>query len=160
MRSAILTLGLLWCLGVCASAPVRPGWFSPSEGFYDDPAEQTAPHRRRGAYPLGDGISPFQGSHLDSVRLHQFRAVRGGAHMSLETLDRLCEDGLKAKAADSEATPIKLGDLWKLFHPEQLISGKEVAANNYARGHYTIGKAIVDLCFDRIRKLADNCTGL
>ena len=34
------------------------------------------------------------------------------------------------------------------------------AANNYARGHYTIGKEIIDLCLDRIRKLADNCTGL
>merc|ERR1711957_86673 len=30
----------------------------------------------------------------------------------------------------------------------------------YARGHYTIGKEIVDLALDRIRKLADNCTGL
>merc|ERR1711924_509910 len=29
-----------------------------------------------------------------------------------------------------------------------------------ARGHYTIGKEIVDLVLDRIRKLADNCTGL
>merc|ERR1711974_466316 len=46
------------------------------------------------------------------------------------------------------------------FHPEQLISGKEDAANNFARGHYTIGREIVDLCLDRIRKLADNCTGL
>ncbi|KAK7254787.1 tubulin-like protein [Aureococcus anophagefferens] len=36
----------------------------------------------------------------------------------------------------------------------------EDAANNYARGHYTIGKEIVDLVLDRIRKLADNCTGL
>jgi hypothetical protein len=27
-----------------------------------------------------------------------------------------------------------------LFHPEQLITGKEDAANNYARGHYTIGE--------------------
>ncbi|GJV87015.1 splicing factor SF3a60, partial [Tanacetum coccineum] len=34
------------------------------------------------------------------------------------------------------------------------------AANNFARGHYTIGKEIVDLCLDRIRKFADNCTGL
>ena len=42
----------------------------------------------------------------------------------------------------------------------QIISGKEDAANNYARGHYTIGKEIVDLVLDRIRKLADNCTGL
>ncbi|KAH8053931.1 hypothetical protein JL721_10654 [Aureococcus anophagefferens] len=47
-----------------------------------------------------------------------------------------------------------------LYHPEQIISGKEDAANNYARGHYTIGKEIVDLVLDRIRKLADNCTGL
>ena len=50
--------------------------------------------------------------------------------------------------------------LVRLFHPEQLISGKEDAANNFARGHYTIGKEIVDLVLDRIRKLADNCTGL
>merc|ERR1711906_30946 len=48
----------------------------------------------------------------------------------------------------------------QLFHPEQLISGKEDAANNFARGHYTVGKEIVDLVLDRIRKLADNCTGL
>jgi len=55
---------------------------------------------------------------------------------------------------------IRTGTYRQLFHPEQLISGKEDAANNYARGHYTIGKEIVDLCLDRIRKLADNCTGL
>merc|ERR1712184_2922 len=29
------------------------------------------------------------------------------------------------------------------FHPEQLISGKEDAANNFARGHYTIGKKLL-----------------
>jgi hypothetical protein len=38
-----------------------------------------------------------------------------------------------------------------LFHPEQLISGKEDAANNYARGHYTIGKEIVDLVLEKLR---------
>merc|ERR1719174_1852002 len=47
-----------------------------------------------------------------------------------------------------------------VFLQEHLISGKEDAANNFARGHYTIGKEIVDLVLDRIRKLADNCTGL
>merc|ERR1711957_639740 len=52
------------------------------------------------------------------------------------------------------------GTYRQLFHPEQLISGKEDAANNFARGHYTIGREIVDLCLDRIRKLADQCTGL
>mgnify|MGYP003721405453 CR=1 FL=1 len=49
---------------------------------------------------------------------------------------------------------VRTGTYRQLFHPEQLISGKEDAANNYARGHYTIGKEIVDLCLDRIRKLA------
>ena len=35
-----------------------------------------------------------------------------------------------------------------------LISGKEDAANNYARGHYTIGKEMVDNVIDRIRRVA------
>ncbi|CAE7603424.1 unnamed protein product [Symbiodinium natans] len=52
---------------------------------------------------------------------------------------------------------VRTGTYRQLFHPEQLISGKEDAANNFARGHYTIGKEIVDLVLDRIRKLADNC---
>ena len=41
-----------------------------------------------------------------------------------------------------------------------MITGKEDAANNYARGHYTVGKEIADLVLDRIRKIADACTGL
>ena len=55
---------------------------------------------------------------------------------------------------------MRTGIYRQLFHPEQLVTGKEDAANNYARGHYTIGKEIVDLVLDRIRKLADQCTGL
>ena len=54
---------------------------------------------------------------------------------------------------------VRTGTYRQLFHPEQLITGKEDAANNYARGHYTIGKELVDLVLDRIRKLADQCTG-
>ena len=27
-----------------------------------------------------------------------------------------------------------------LFHPEMLVSSKEDASNNFARGHYTVGK--------------------
>uniref|UniRef100_A0A8V0ZZ89 Tubulin alpha chain n=1 Tax=Gallus gallus TaxID=9031 RepID=A0A8V0ZZ89_CHICK len=49
---------------------------------------------------------------------------------------------------------VRTGTYRQLFHPEQLITGKEDAANNYARGHYTIGKEIIDLVLDRIRKLA------
>lgn len=55
---------------------------------------------------------------------------------------------------------IRTGNYRQLFHPEQLITSKEDAANNYARGHYTIGKEIIDLVLERIRKLADQCSGL
>lgn len=55
---------------------------------------------------------------------------------------------------------IRRGPYSKLFHPEQLISGKEDAANNYARGHYTVGKEIVDTVLEKLRKIADQCTGL
>ncbi|TDH72727.1 hypothetical protein CCR75_008880 [Bremia lactucae] len=55
---------------------------------------------------------------------------------------------------------VRTGTYRQLYHPEQIISGKEDAANNYARGHYTIGKEVVDLVLDRVRKLADACTGL
>ncbi|XP_076113504.1 tubulin alpha-1B chain-like [Mytilus galloprovincialis] len=55
---------------------------------------------------------------------------------------------------------IRTGTYRQLFHPEQLISGREDAANNYARGHYFIGKEMIDIVMDRIRKLTDACTGL
>nr|XP_061832477.1 tubulin alpha-1B chain-like [Nerophis lumbriciformis] len=69
----------------------------------------------------------------------------------------------RAVFVDLEPTVIdevRTGIYRKLFHPNQLITGKEDAANNYARGHYTIGKEIIDLVSDRIRKLADLCSGL
>jgi len=55
---------------------------------------------------------------------------------------------------------VRTGTYRGLFHPEQLISGKEDAANNYARGHYTVGKEIVDLVLERLRKQSEGCTGL
>ena len=48
---------------------------------------------------------------------------------------------------------VRTGTYRQLFHPEQLMTGKEDAANNYARGHYTVGKEMIDLVLDRIRKL-------
>ena len=40
---------------------------------------------------------------------------------------------------------VRTGTYRNLFHPENMITGKEDAANNYARGHYTIGKEQVEL---------------
>ncbi|CAF3387334.1 unnamed protein product [Rotaria socialis] len=69
----------------------------------------------------------------------------------------------RAVMVDLEPTvidEIRTGTYRQLFHPEHLITGKEDAANNYARGHYTVGKEIIDLVLDRLRKVADQCTGL
>ncbi|GKA39892.1 tubulin alpha-3 chain [Tanacetum coccineum] len=55
---------------------------------------------------------------------------------------------------------VRTGSYKKLFNPKQLISGKEDAANNFARGHYTVGREVIDHCVDRVRLLADNCSNL
>lgn len=48
---------------------------------------------------------------------------------------------------------IRTGTYCTLFHLEQLISGKEDAANNYARGHYSTGMEIIDFVVDRAQKM-------
>lgn len=53
---------------------------------------------------------------------------------------------------------VSMGTYWQLFHPEQLITGKEDAATNYTQGHYNIDKDDL-LVLDCICK-PDKCMGL
>lgn len=55
---------------------------------------------------------------------------------------------------------VRTGTYRGLFHPEHMITGKEDASNNYARGHYTVGKELIDQVLDKVRRVADNCSGL
>ena len=55
---------------------------------------------------------------------------------------------------------VRTGAYRNLFHPEMMITGKEDASNNYARGHYTVGKELIEGVLDKIRRVADNCVGL
>lgn len=55
---------------------------------------------------------------------------------------------------------VRTGPYRSLFHPEHMITGKEDASNNYARGHYTVGKELIDGVLDKIRRVADACAGL
>ena len=52
---------------------------------------------------------------------------------------------------------VRNGEWAAIFGEEFLLAGKEDAANNFARGHYTVGKEIIDKVNDRLRKLVDNC---
>merc|ERR1712223_1095273 len=51
---------------------------------------------------------------------------------------------------------IRRGKRQAIFNNEFLLKGKEDAANNFARGHYTVGKEQMDVISDRLRKLVDN----
>merc|ERR1712087_345616 len=51
---------------------------------------------------------------------------------------------------------VKNSDFSAIYHPEFLLAGKEDAANNFARGHYTVGRAIMDKVNDRLRKMVGN----
>ena len=50
---------------------------------------------------------------------------------------------------------VRTGNCRLLFHPEQLISVEEDAAD---AGHYTVGKLMVDIAVGRLRKLVDQCS--
>merc|ERR1712212_954453 len=52
---------------------------------------------------------------------------------------------------------VKNSEFSAIYHPEFLLQGKEDAANNFARGHYTVGKEMIDKVNDRLRKMVDNC---
>lgn len=57
----------------------------------------------------------------------------------------------RAVFVDLEPTVIdevRTGTYRQLFHPEQLISGKEDAANNFARGHYTSNYCYFPILFN------------
>jgi tubulin alpha len=51
---------------------------------------------------------------------------------------------------------IKASKMSGLFQPDYLLGGKEDAANNFARGHYTVGKEMLDKVKDAVRQLTEN----
>jgi len=52
---------------------------------------------------------------------------------------------------------LRKGRFHNMFNPQQMLTGVEDAANNYARGHYTVGRNMIDKALDRIRKVAEQC---
>ncbi|XP_042874756.1 tubulin alpha chain-like isoform X2 [Penaeus japonicus] len=47
-----------------------------------------------------------------------------------------------------------------LFRPDDLVTHTEDAANNFARGRYSVGQEVVRKVLNRIRKQAEACSGL
>lgn len=55
---------------------------------------------------------------------------------------------------------MRRGPLRYLFSPSSLVSGKEDASSNFARGYYSIGRELIDLVMDRIRQSVNGCNSL
>ncbi|KAJ7877676.1 Tubulin/FtsZ, GTPase domain-containing protein [Mycena leptocephala] len=107
----------------------------------------------RGSYTLEHGLTPdgrvMEGSpsSSDSGFSTFFSETGSGKHVP------------RSLYVDLEPG-VKTGPYRSLFHLETMITGKEDAANNYARGHYTVSKELIDPVMDKIRRLSDNCSGL
>ncbi|GAA37663.2 tubulin alpha, partial [Clonorchis sinensis] len=52
---------------------------------------------------------------------------------------------------------IRVGPWRKLYHPDRLITGYEDAANNFARGFFTIGKLLIAPILSEIRRSLESC---
>ncbi|KAL5238445.1 hypothetical protein ACI65C_005855 [Semiaphis heraclei] len=55
---------------------------------------------------------------------------------------------------------IRSGPNRGLYHPDQLISGKEDAANNFARGYHTEGRTYLESVMEGIRLFAESSEGV
>ena len=55
---------------------------------------------------------------------------------------------------------LKIGRYKDLFDKDNLINGKESAADTYARGFYTVGKEIIDPVLNTLRVMSENCSSL
>ncbi|XP_034936701.1 tubulin alpha-8 chain-like isoform X2 [Chelonus insularis] len=64
---------------------------------------------------------------------------------------------------DSEPTvidEIRIGPYKCLYDPTVLITGKEDAANNFARGYYRTSEEIIELVLNGIRGVSESCSNL
>ncbi|XP_076064250.1 tubulin alpha chain-like [Oratosquilla oratoria] len=109
-------------------------------------------------YCLEHGIQPngmkyedlTPGSEEDSYNTF-FSEMESGKHVP------------RAVFADLEPTvidEIRTGTYKGMFHPDQLVTGREDAANNFARGHFTVGKDMQETVVNRIKNMAEECDQL
>ena len=55
---------------------------------------------------------------------------------------------------------IRTGIYRRLFHPLNLVTGNEDAANNFARGFYSVGRDLLPVLQERTRKLCEQANSV
>ncbi|KHJ96860.1 Tubulin/FtsZ family, GTPase domain protein [Oesophagostomum dentatum] len=79
--------------------------------------------------------------------------------------DESCAGNFTPRAAMIDLEPsvidqLRCGIYKNLFHSAQFVSGKEDAANNFARGFYTVGKNRLEEAMESVRHLVEHCSSL
>uniref|UniRef100_A0A0C9RAR9 Tubulin beta chain n=1 Tax=Fopius arisanus TaxID=64838 RepID=A0A0C9RAR9_9HYME len=77
-----------------------------------------------------------------------FTEARGGRFVPRAILVDLDESSLDTAMS---------GSVGRLFSPDNVLSGRAPAANNWAKGHYTEGAEIMDHTLELIRREAETC---
>ena len=92
-----------------------------------------------------------------------FQAEPGDSHRSFFSETDSGKRVPRTVFVDLEPTAIdevRMGHLRHLFHPEQLVSGKESASGNFAPAHYGMGRNLIEEVMDKIRRVTEQCEGL
>lgn len=106
-------------------------------------------------YCLEHGIKP-DGTVSDSTVIDEYTR----AFFVDTKQNRLVPRALFVDLDPSVIQEIRTSRSKQLFHQEMLITGKEDAANNFARGYYTVGKEVINQAMDRLNKMAEQCDSL
>eukprot|EP00923_Selenidium_pygospionis_P060491 GHVN01106438.1.p1 GENE.GHVN01106438.1~~GHVN01106438.1.p1 ORF type:complete len:490 (-),score=60.67 GHVN01106438.1:2258-3727(-) len=89
-----------------------------------------------------------------------FRDMSSNAFFMESSAHHYVPRALMVDLEPSVIDEIRAGDYKDLFNPDCMLSGKEDAANNFARGCYSVGKEMVDEVIDGVRRLIEQCSGL
>ena len=99
-------------------------------------------------------------------RISEEKGVKGQREDSFNTFfncsssDQYVPRALMVDLEPTVVDEIRNGKYRQLFSPDQLLTGKEDAANNFARGYFTVGKGMIEQVKDKIVKLTEQCNSL
>jgi len=109
---------------------------------------------------LEHGVSPDGSVLPDKLAQSESLEDRGNTFFIETGLGRKVPRTLFVDLEPTVVDEIRTGPWRRLFNPSSLLTGTEDAANNFARGHYTVGTEIIEKVTDSLRRLCEICQSL
>lgn len=89
---------------------------------------------------------------------HNQRVIENfNAFFSISAYEKVVPRVIMVDLEPTVIDEIRVGTYRHLFNANNLLTGKEDAASNFARGMYTIGEEMIELTMDKIRREAEQC---